>query len=270
MKTVCLLVLLLSGICQVYAAESESKQAGWTVYVEDGESLQKQADLLPATTPLDNYRENLLRIAPDMVASDEAEEDAGDGPFPKQIRTLTHPYAVESLKVTALGTWYDYEVFDVENYDARHRSIVLRDLKGDHRILYTQSMFATVSRVSPPHLVDIEGRRLLVYKAPLGGTGNFHIEYYFLFDEDTRLPVPLNLDVIDQRLATLLPEGRAVWKGGGFDIESLTYSSWVWQEGDGNCCPSAGRVTMQLKLEENELVVTEAQYDPDAKGPWQQ
>ncbi len=269
MRIAFLLGISLSGICQVYAAESESKQAGWTVYVEDGKSLRKQVDLLPASTPLDNYRENLLRIAPEMVTADEAEEDAGDGPFPQQVRTLTHPYAVESLTVAALGTWYDYEVFDVENSDARHRSIVLRDQKGNHRILYTQSMYSTISQATPPRFVDIDGRQLLVYKAHPGGTGNFYIEYYFLFDEDTRLPVPLNLDVINQRLATLLPEGRAVWKGGGFDIESLTYSSPVWQEGDGNCCPSAGRVTMQLNIEENELVVTDAQYDPDANGPRQ-
>lgn len=262
MKTVCLLVLLLSAIFQASAAEPECKQVGWTVYIEDGKSLPKQVDLLPATTPLENYRENLVRISPEM---DIRFDVSNPGRTPSQNR----PYDEQFLTVTKLGPWHDYVVFDVSNDDARHRSIIMKDNLGNHRILYTQTWFSTVAESPQPHFVDIDGRRLLVYRAPVGGTGNFHIEYYFLFDEDTRLPVPLNLDVIDQRLATLLPEGRAVWKGGGFDIESLTYSSPVWQEGDGNCCPSAGRVTMQLNIEENELVVTDAQYDPDAKGPRQ-
>jgi hypothetical protein len=237
-------------------------EAAWIVYIEEGESAARAVELLPADTPLANYRENLALISPDMMR--EKFEDPGDGPFPRQMRTLTHPYEPGSQAVADIGKWHGYTVYDVKNIDARHRSIVLADETGNHRILYTQRCWSTRSKNSTPELVTVQGHTLLAYRAPRGGTGNFHIEYYFIFNPETRLPVPLSLDPIETKLKEILPENRAVWKGGGFDIATLSYKHSVWQKGDGNCCPSAGQVNMQLEIRDKALVVVESNYDPEA------
>lgn len=64
-----------------------------------------------------------------------------------------------------------------------------------------------------------------------------------------------------ERLEEILPDGKAVWKGGGFDIEPLTYTQSVWQTGNGNCCPSGGRIDMQLAIEDYQLVIKETSYE---------
>lgn len=42
-----------------------------------------------------------------------------------------------------------------------------------------------------------------------------------------------------------LKKGEGVWKGENdfFSDERLAFEFYIWKEGDGNCCPSAGRVT---------------------------
>lgn len=264
MKSFAAIAIVLIFLTQSHGVEPKEPQDAWVVYVQDGQSLTRQADLLPATTPLENYRPNLLLICPDMVARNEAEEDAGDGPFPNQIRTLTHPFATECLTSIKLGPWYDYLVFNVENVDARHRSIVLRDRSGNHRILYTQAMHTSMNMAERPYILEVAGHQVLAYRAHPGGTGNFYVEYYFLFDPKTRLPKPLDLQPIEAKLAEILPAGHAVWKGGGFDIASLTYTHFVWQEGDGNCCPSGGSVSMKLAIRDLALVVVDAVYSPQS------
>ena len=243
-----------------FSARAADPEPKWTVYIEDGESKVSNVALLPAATPMENYTENLTRICPDMMR--ERFEDPGNGPAPRQIRALTHPYEPGSQTVAELGKWHGYTVYDVKNMTARHRSIVLEDETGNHRILYTQACWSSATMDSTPKFVTVEGHTVLAYRAPQGGTGNFHLEYYFVFDPKTRLPVRLSLVPIEAKLKEILPEGMAVWKGGGFNIVTLSYNHSVWQKGDGNCCPSAGRVSMKLEIRGHALVVTEAVYDP--------
>lgn len=265
-RTACLSVRTVGVLVAlfVYSARATDLEPKWTVYIEDGESKVSSAALLHATTPLENYTENLGRICPEMMR--EKFESPGDGHFPRQMRALTHPYEPESQTVTELGKWNAYTIYDVKNMAARHRSIVLKDETGNHRILYTQTCWASATMDSNPTLLTAGGHSILAYRAPQGGTGNFHLEYYFVFDSKIGMPVRLSLEPIDAKLKELLPEGRAVWKGGGFDIATLRYEHSVWQKGDGNCCPSAGRVSMKLTIQDNALVVTEATYDPDFRA----
>lgn len=261
MRIVAVLSVLLFFPAQSNATETEKLRDTWTVYIEDGKSEPRHVKLLPAASPLDNYRENLARISPEFDPRfDNVSEEHG-GKTPAQIR----PLAEEFLTVKELGAWYEYDVFDVSNDDARHRSIILRDKTGNHRILYAQSGFSGVLGAPMPYFKNIQEHRVLIYRAQIRGTGNFYIEYYFLFDPESRLPTPLDFQPIETTLAEILPKDHAVWKGGGFDIETLTYKSSVWKKGDGNCCPTGGSVSMKLTIRDLSLVVVDAEHTPNER-----
>jgi hypothetical protein len=119
----------------------------------------------------------------------------------------------------------------------------------------------TASRVS-----TISSTEVLVSLHQVAGTGNFYFEDYFVWDEALQIPVNLAADsAIAEETHRLLPSGREIRKGGGFDIERLRYAAAVWQESDPNCCPSAGRVDIQFELTGPSLHVVNSRYDPDYK-----
>jgi len=121
---------------------------------------------------------------------------------------------------------------------------------------------------APSAIVPIPNATVLVNRDRVSGTGGFYLEDYFLFDDGSEVPVNLRFtEVISAELKKILPPGRAVWKGGGFDIESLHYTQGVWKEGDPNCCPSAGKVDIQFAIKDNEAVVVNRTYDPAYKWP---
>jgi hypothetical protein len=118
----------------------------------------------------------------------------------------------------------------------------------------------------PSRVVNVSQVSVLSHRAPMGGTGGFCLEDYFLFDDDAGVPVNLYFDVVIQsELRRLLPPGLGVWKGGGFDIESLHFSHGVWSGNDANCCPSAGKVEIQFAIKGRTAVVVHATYDPASK-----
>lgn len=118
-------------------------------------------------------------------------------------------------------------------------------------------------------VVDVSNIEVLVNRDRVSGTGNDYFEDYFVFDDDSHVPINLRLDeAIASELKKLLPPGRAVLKGGGFVIDSLHYSQDVWRDGDPNCCPSAGKVDIQFAIKGNEAVVVSATYDPAYERPF--
>jgi hypothetical protein len=52
-------------------------------------------------------------------------------------------------------------------------------------------------------------------------------------------------------------------KGGGFDLRALTYSTPVWKDGDGNCCPTGGGLEMRFALKNHRLTVVSESFTPD-------
>lgn len=235
---------------------SASAKADWVVYVEDGHSEPHAVDLLPASTPLENYAANLARISPGFSATRNREVDCA----------VPGAYDPQNITVTEIGPWHSYTVFDLANIPARHRSIVLKDQQGNYRILYTQVCWGSATADDTPHFVTVQGQILLVYRSETGGSGGYQVEYYFQFDPESRRPVALSLTSIDEKLKEILPKGAAAWSPGGFDIVSLSFASPVWRESDATGSPTGGRVTMKLEIRDKALVVTEAKYEPDPKA----
>jgi len=58
-----------------------------------------------------------------------------------------------------------------------------------------------------------------------------------------------------------LAKGENVWKGefNSFKDDNATFEFFIWKDGDGNCCPSAGRVTGSYGL------TGERHYDAETK-----
>lgn len=250
--TAILLGSVLAG-ARALAAPSGETDAKWNVYVEDGESGVQEVDLLPATTPLEHYEENLARVSP------EFETRPGD--------TDKGAFDPANISVTEIGPWNEYVVYDLRNEAEGHRSIVIRDSEGNHRILYAQYGKAIVSDDNAPCLVTVQDHTILVYLARIQGAGSYLFEYYFLIDPTTRRPSRLTLEPIESKLKEVLPEGRVIWRSGGFDIANLRYEQDVWKRGDANCCPTAGRVSMKFEIQNQKLVVTEAAYNPSHRAP---
>ncbi|HRT05507.1 MAG TPA: hypothetical protein P5204_07395 [Kiritimatiellia bacterium] len=241
--------LLLVGPILFFILSMESL-AQWKVWVRDGKTESVEINPLPAKTIFTNYIENLRLI--------------GDWNMPR-TNPLPAEYDLENFKVRQIGPWRHFEVFDVTNEKLKLKTIILRDPSGTHKILYAQFYFSTASVDDYPRIRTIAGESVLIYRTRVPGTGNFYDEYYWLLNNDTGLPEAIDLSPIDVAIKKILPEKCGVWKGGGLNFENLSYSSGVWQEGDGNCCPTAGRIDLILDLVNGKLTVTARRYNPNFK-----
>ncbi len=221
-------------------------QDGWKIWVEDGKTTDPlTVNLLEAKTPLDNYEANLALIHP---------WDYGEHAEAREI--------VHRPEVTTVGKWHEYTVYDVTDKPQEIKQIILRDPSGNHRVLYSQLSWCTASVDDIPYMVTVEDTRILAYRTRIPGTGHFYIEHYFIQDPRTGLPADLDMSSIETTLKEILPEGHGVWKGGGLDIESLTFKHFVWKEGDGNSRPTGGKVEIKFKIEGAKLVPVQSTYEP--------
>jgi hypothetical protein len=92
------------------------------------------------------------------------------------------------------------------------------------------------------------------------GTGHFAEEHVFTIvvmpAGDLKFAPDLKLDEVefvpaDASFKEHLAKGEGVWKGvtSTFTDHGLFFDFAIWKDGDGNCCPSAGKVTGAYKLE---------------------
>jgi len=116
---------------------------------------------------------------------------------------------------------------------------------------------------SSSQIINVQGIAVLSTRSRIDGTGNFHYEDYFAFDQRKKIPVNLQPDrSIEAATKKLLPAGYGVWKGGGFDLATMTYKYAVWKEKDSNCCPSGGNIELHLQIKGGRIVVNKASYLP--------
>jgi uncharacterized protein len=126
--------------------------------------------------------------------------------------------------------------------------------------------YLPVLYVSPERKIDslwvtqIEGRDVLFYSSTLSGTGNFVDEWYFVLDHGIPKSVEYRT-ALGEELKKILPEHYGIWKGGGFDLNTLTFSNSVWKDGDPNGGPSGGSVTVHFGFENGHFVVKSSKWD---------
>jgi hypothetical protein len=100
---------------------------------------------------------------------------------------------------------------------------------------------------------------VLAYSTTLSGTGHFTLDWYFIIENG--VPRSIHYDtVLSEELKRILPEKYGIWKGGGFNPDTLVFAHGVWKDGDGNCCPTGGSVEVVLGLEKGRFVVKSSHY----------
>jgi len=104
-----------------------------------------------------------------------------------------------------------------------------------------------------PAAIDSPFGRLLWVAGHLSGTGNLNAERLFRYDKGAFVEVDVTSWLGD--LQKKVPKGWGAWKGVYPDYRKFTASTALWHDGDGNCCPTAGRTTIKLALEHDRLVL---------------
>jgi hypothetical protein len=69
------------------------------------------------------------------------------------------------------------------------------------------------------------------------------------------------MDTWSWRKQIVLPPCYGMWKGPFIDFEAMSLESKVWIDGDGNCCPSGGTVTVSFEFFGEELRVVKWNHD---------
>jgi hypothetical protein len=66
-------------------------------------------------------------------------------------------------------------------------------------------------------------------------------------------------------LQTRIPGGCSVIRDTLVDFEEMKASNYLWKESDPNCCPTCGRFSATLALEEGRLVIKDLQHNLKAR-----
>jgi uncharacterized protein len=115
-----------------------------------------------------------------------------------------------------------------------------------------------------PSLIASPVGRLLVIPGHLDGTGNINIGLVYLYDGSPLRDI--DTESWQRDLGRRLPHGWAVWKGIYPRYRTLTASTPIWQTTDGNCCPTAGRADIRLKLQDRHLVIDDLKITKGAEA----
>jgi hypothetical protein len=66
-------------------------------------------------------------------------------------------------------------------------------------------------------------------------------------------------------LQTRVPEGCSVIRGTLVNFEQMKATNYLWKASDANCCPTCGRFSATLALEEDRLVIKTLKHDLKAR-----
>ena len=110
---------------------------------------------------------------------------------------------------------------------------------------------------TPSIVTNANNQTILMVPVYYSGTGHFNDHKYFQFVKNTwhKIETSAWLDSVQKRL----PKGHGIWKGVTIDVKEMRVSTPVWQKGDGNCCPSGGRLNIALELVDKQFRVKDFQ-----------
>ena len=110
-----------------------------------------------------------------------------------------------------------------------------------------------------PSLFQTEHGTFVVFPGRYGGTGNHNADVLYRLDASGVTEIELSSwwSTVDARL----PEGLGVWKGVDYRWPDLSARTFLWRDGDGNCCPTGGQATLDFRVEGTALVLTGVRLD---------
>lgn len=155
------------------------------------------------------------------------------------------------------GLHYQQQVYRDGDFRAGAGVVVLRE--EDDRLTPIAAMAEDTAHYAAPSLLSSPAGQLLVVPGHLEGTGNFNAGALYRREGEAFVEIDTQSWLAD--LQQRLPQGWGAWKGiypdFGPDFETFAASTPLWQAGDGNCCPTAGRADLTLSLQDGRLVIRE-------------
>lgn len=190
-------------------------------------------------------------------------------PHPSLARMVQRPdEGPVRTEVRSVGRFAEFDVLDVFYVEKKQGKTKAKALlvgsNGHFRpllyLFHDGSLSLTASEI-----ITVSDVQILMSRTRESGSGQFWIEDYFIFDEPLQKVINLQvLDRIGEELRRLLPLSQSVWKGGGFDIRTLTFSHAVWNEGDSNGGPTGGQVTLKFHIAAGRLELESSSLEPPA------
>lgn len=203
---------------------------------------------------------------PAVLSIDEVARSA-DAPGAKSPLSLTYLDVQGDWLLTlheGKGVFVDFEKY-------HSRAAVYRKVDGGYR-LEAQWFSGLVARLGKPRFFDVwvgdAYKRLLWMPGVLYGTGSHRSDSVFELDGKTGMkpvafePAPIGFVRLHKAgiAEAVMLEGEGVWKGEHNVIHKpeigsghqISFTFYVWNEGDGNANPTAGRVDGAYKIVEGE------------------
>jgi hypothetical protein len=178
------------------------------------------------------------------------------------------PTPCQLVEIGALGgsQWFWYQENSIVNHQPRVMGQLI-EVKGQRDILMVWGLAGEEG-------IFIE--KAAVLRKPQGTF--FHICVGYTGTGAMREDVLLQwkgaywqeIDTTSWSKVITLPPCYGLWKGPFLDFESLSLDMSVWINGDGNCCPTGGRLKVKFKIEGDVLKVAEWRHvrSKDDGTPW--
>jgi uncharacterized protein len=116
-----------------------------------------------------------------------------------------------------------------------------------------------------PSVVHSSAGALLLVPGSLDGTGHINIGMLYRLEGGGRL-TEIDTESWLTELQKHLPQGWGAWKGIYPDYRTFTARTPLWQGGDANCCPTAGRADIKLGLSGERLAIEQVTIARGAKA----
>lgn len=109
-------------------AENKKINDNWEIIVNNGKGINVKKYSLPLTT----------KITDKYITMNKTLDPEFEGLIKDDIN-FAYQMENENLKIDSIGKFYDYDVFYVSNIHIMHRSLMLRDVNGNYRVLYLEN-----------------------------------------------------------------------------------------------------------------------------------
>jgi uncharacterized protein YecT (DUF1311 family) len=189
---------------------------------------------------------------------DIAEAEAGTACFvlPEAAADLTCEVAETGAVEDDKGGSLRYQLQGYKQDDLRIAggAILFEPVAGKPgRLAPIAAAYGESAHYGRPKVVTAAVATFLLIPGSIDGTGNFSAESLFLIDDGKLRDVDVRSWQRD--LERRLPKDMAPWKGIYPDYAKLTAGTALWQDGDANCCPTAGYATIRLGLKGQRLTL---------------
>ena len=230
---------------------SRGEQAEWLRERDKETDVRKLKDIYQLRTDILDKQAAAWRAVRQDVALEQAKKTCVLSPESEADTTCTVS-AFEAVPGDP-ALRYQLQTYKDGELQAATGVVVFR-LSGD-KLTPAAAIGMTDSVYEAPETLDSPFGRLLWLAGHMRGTGNFNAEHVFRYDKERLVEIDVTswLDDLQKRV----PKGWGAWKGIYPDYRKFTASTPLWQSGDGNCCPTAGRADIKLGLERDRLVLRE-------------